>query len=66
MPTRRGNRTTQRQHNSRRMQLKSEVRDAGCLRFADEVFRGLSAMVQTGGCNSARGETQDTEVRERG
>jgi hypothetical protein len=46
------------------MQLKSKARDAGCLRFADEIFRGLSAMVQKGGCNSARGETQDTEVRE--
>lgn len=43
---------------------RAKVRDTGCLRFADEVFRGLSAMVQKGGCNSARGETQDTEVRE--
>jgi hypothetical protein len=46
------------------MQLKSKVRDAGCLQFADEVFRGLSAMLQKGGCKSARGETKVTEVRE--
>jgi len=63
MPTRREpnySKTTQQQKDA----VEEQSKRCWLSAVRDEVFRGLSAMMQKGGCNSARGETQDTEVRE--